>query len=81
MLQFVECGFLEGSKGFHGIPDEIRSASDTSGSLEIRIMNVKDLALPFLILVVGSSFSFLSLILEILYYDKHVNQNENINKP
>lgn len=81
MLQFVECGFLEGSKGFHGIPDEIRSASDTSGSLEIRIMNVKDLALPFLILVIGSSFSFLSLILEILYYDKHVNQNENINKP
>ncbi|XP_073956430.1 uncharacterized protein [Choristoneura fumiferana] len=64
MLRIVESGFLQGFKGFHRVHRSTNPGYGVKRSFEISSLKLKDLALPFNILISGCILSLLIFIVE-----------------
>lgn len=64
MLRVVESGFLQGFKGFHRVHRSTNPGYGVKRSFEISSLKLKDLTLPFGILIFGLILSNLIFIVE-----------------
>lgn len=77
MLRFVEFGFVQAIKGLHGIPDKSASEKEILGLFEIRTLQLRDLIVPFSILIGGVILALLIFLIEILYKNhKYTSKSE-----
>lgn len=77
MLRFVEYGFLQVIKGLHGIPLKSASEKEILGLFEIRTLQLRDLIVPFSILIGGMILALLIFLIEILYKNhKYTSKSE-----